>query len=469
MSNTLNGDLNGVLQFVSDCRDSFWSSECEIRPSPVGGLGVFAKRDIEEGTTLLKLSKSCLFSASNSTIANLLVDEEIDGVLGLNIAFIYETTVFAHKSHWTAYLKSIRIYDEQQQLILPPSYWSVEVKNCLKGSALHTLHDGLRAEEEVQEGFELAVDLARKWNQEFGLEIPSGFFDVDVQDTQDTVTKFHRFVATAYAISSRIFEIDAHHENALVPIADLFNHSTTNPDVRFRSLYEVCPLCGEPGMCKHLVAEALLEAQENGDQDDVVGSSEESSDDEDDTSKEDEMVDITLANDVQRGQEIFNSYGELSNALLLARYGFTVADNPHDVVHLGREIKRLVGHHRRHTARAKWWRQTVAKRRPWLAEMYIDSQGEPSRNLSAFLNLLELTEPQWLQLRGKAHTGKTAVQELQTLGKLGTRAHLLRLIAYKRLSHRRAPQGIPATAKTLLDSENTILQRASAKARRQKS
>ncbi|QLQ80390.1 hypothetical protein HG537_0D03910 [Torulaspora globosa] len=461
MSNTVWEDVSGVLQFVSECRDSFWSSECEIRESSVGGVGVFACRDIAKGSTLLKVPKSSVFSASNSTIANLLVDEEIDGVLALNIAFIYETTVFGEKSHWIPYLKSIRIWDDGRQLVLPPSYWSDESKRCLRGSTLDTLHDGLRSEPEVQEGFELAVDLARKWNQEFGLPIPEGYFDVQQDDRDDTLLKFHRFVATAYAISSRIFEIDAYHGNALVPIADLFNHSTTVPDVHFSSLYEVCPLCGQPGMCKHLVAEAALEAQ-NGDPGDE--SSNESSD-ESDTSKEDELVDITLERDVKKGQEIFNSYGELSNALLLARYGFTVTNNPHDVVHLGKQLTRLMKSNKRYITRTQWWRRAGFKLysratdddpdKPWLADIFIDSQGRPSRSLSAFLNLLEMQESQWLQLR----TAPTR-QQLQKMGDLGIRTHLLRLLAYKKLSWHPTPQHIPSTAKVILDSEQAILHRA---------
>ncbi|QLL34469.1 hypothetical protein HG536_0G03310 [Torulaspora globosa] len=469
MSNTLCDDLSGVLQFVRDCRDSFWSPECEIRESPVGGVGVFAGTDIRKGSTLLKLPKSSLFSASNSTIANLLLDDEIDGILALNIAFIYETTVFREKSHWVPYLKSIRICDEQQQLVLPPGYWSDEAKRCLRGSTLDTLHDGLRSETEVQEGFELAVDLARKWNQEFGLPIPQGYLDVRPDDRDDTILKFHRFVATAYAMSSRVFEIDAYHGSALVPIADLFNHSTTAPDVRFTSLYEVCPLCGEPGMCKHLVAEAALEAQENGGSS-PPGSDAESSDEEHDPSNEDELVDITLERDVKKGQEIFNSYGELSNALLLARYGFTVRNNPHDMVHLGNEVRALVRTHGRYAARTQWWSRTGWKaysrwsaaevQTPWLSEIFVDSRGQPSDPLAAFLNLLEMPETQWLQLRSAPTPSNAPVHQLQDMGDVGTRAHLLRLLAYKKLSWRPSPGGVPPAARVILHSERTILRRA---------
>lgn len=477
MSNTQTGDLGDVLRFVGDSNESFWSPECEVRVSDSGGLGVFAKSDLEEGTVLLKVPKSSVFSASNSSIANLLVDDEIDGVLALNIAFIYETTVFKKKSHWYPYLKSIRIYDEEQELVLPPSLWSESQKGWLKGSTLDTLHGGLDKDADLQEGFEVAIDLANKWNHEFGLPVPTGFLDVELEDRNDVVLKYHRFVATAYALSSRIFEIDAFHESGLVPIADLFNHDASAPDVHFNSLYEVCQLCGEPGMCKHLVAEAALEAAEQNLSEQDIDEDEEDEKNEDDEERQDELVDITLVRPVTAGREIFNSYGDYSNALLLARYGFTVAHNPHDVVHLGRQVRQLVRHNRRYAERTAWWRSTgwglycdwiesmheqddedsddEQPPRPWLSEMCIDSGGRSTQALTAFLNLLAMAAPQWKKLQ---ETSK--IQSLHTMGNTGLSRYLMRLLAYKQLSLRKPPSGAPETVRNLLDSERSIIDRA---------
>lgn len=36
---------------------------------------------------------------------------------------------------------------------------------------------------------------------------------------------------------------------------------------------------------------------------------------------------------VIKGEEVMNTYGQLSNAALLHMYGFTERDNPHDEVH----------------------------------------------------------------------------------------------------------------------------------------
>ena len=164
MSATQEGDIRDILEFVRESK-GLWDQRCEVKVSGLGGVGVFAKQDINESVPLLKLHKSSIFSASNSSVANLLVEEQIDGVLALNIAFIYETTVFKARSHWTKYLKSIRV-DEN---ILPPFYWDEELKRLIRDTTIDCLYGALEPQDELVEGFEIAVDLARKWNDELGL------------------------------------------------------------------------------------------------------------------------------------------------------------------------------------------------------------------------------------------------------------------------------------------------------------
>lgn len=444
MSNTLYDNLRDVLEFVEENEGEFKADLCEVRRSPFGGLGVFAKQDIEPDTTLLKIPKSSIFSASNSSIANLLLDEEIDGILASIIAFIYETTVFKDGSHWYKYLETIKIKDSNGTLIVPPNHWNAAEKKLLKGSTLDTLHNGLIPEEEVKEGFNVAVSVARKWNEEFGLPIPAEFFDVDVPESENP---YLRFVAVAYAISSRIFEIDAFHESALVPIADLFNHRVMEPDVHFSSLYEVCELCGEPGMCKHMIAETMSRAAASNDAGRLADSynsaaNDQSEDDGSDTSdieitltdddgssehdngsdSDDECVEMVLVNGINAGDEIFNSYGEYSNPLLLARYGFCVLENALDIVHLGREVLKLVKSDNSFKLRTTWWSDmgyalfdawysatrladdehgddTPEFSKPWLSEMYVQFDGNASLKLHAFINLLSLNKKDWGMLK----------------------------------------------------------------------
>lgn len=506
MASTLLKDLKGVLQFVSECDGYFPTSKCEVKSSVFGGLGVYAVCDLKEGETLLQLPKSCVFSASNSSVANLLVDGEIDGMLALIIAFIYETSIFKEKSHWYPYLKSVRIAEENE-LYLPPNLWDSHSKIALKGSTLDTLHHGLDEEEEVQQGYEIALNLARQWNAELGWSIPEPYFN-----------SFQHFVAVAYAISSRVFEIDNYHESALVPVADLFNHKAhrDGPHVRFVSLYEVCSDCGEPGMCRHLVAEAAQEREdeaaavnEQHHDDGVIDTQmiEELEGQEDETSEvqekgllnnvhPDECVDIVVTRDVPKGQEIFNSYGELSNALLLARYGFCVEDNPWDMVYLGNDLLKLLKD-KELKIRAKWWdfigyelyqnwcalnkedddeeegdkdeydsddsEEEQEGKRSWLSEVFVDHRGSPSSSMKALLNLLALSRRDWDKLRAiekdvESLGNKIGILDMQ-LNRISSKI-LLRLVTARQQKLSSPSEIRNPSARLMLQSEHEILQKA---------
>ncbi|AET40428.1 protein-lysine N-methyltransferase Ecym_6023 [Eremothecium cymbalariae DBVPG len=474
MSNTNQSDLKNIFSFVENCNGFFLHSHCEIRPSQHGGLGVFATQDIEADTVLLRVPKSSIFSAPNSSIANLLFDEGIDGMLALNIAFIYETTVFKNDSHWFKYLDSIKPTDDQGKLILPPSCWPAESKVALKGTALDLFYDALNPEEEVEEGFEIAMDLAYKWQAEAHLPIPPA-----LSRGVNAKTQFLYFVAVAYALSSRVFEIDGYHESALVPIADLFNHHPTAPNVAFESITDVCEKCGEVDNCGHIIAEIHLPDDQPADEplpsnsDNITISpslieelemapqnfqdheqhptsrrdSTESSSNrlhpyiqlQSSSLHPDNCVDIQLITPVREGQEIYNSYGELTNSLLLARYGFCIKNNPHDVVPFYLEFMKLRDKSRKLEERFIWWEklgnksfcdwlnynnssledddndgtsdnenyinssshhQTIT---PWYHQLYVNAKSEPSPHMTTLLTLLALNQLEWRKFQCLHH------------------------------------------------------------------
>ncbi|CCF58260.1 hypothetical protein KAFR_0E01060 [Kazachstania africana CBS 2517] len=494
MSSTSREDVVDVLKFVENAQGKFLRDDLDVCESKLGGVGVFAKRDLPAGTTLLQLPKSAIFSASNSTISNLLVEEEIDGVLALNLAFIYETTVFREKSHWYPYLKSIQVVDSQGNISVPPGYWSEEAKDLLRGTTLDTLYDALSPQQEVYEGFEISLHVAKKWNQEFSLPLPEEYFQInDDNDQEEIETKFLKFVAVAYALASRVFEIDSFHESALVPVADLFNHHVTDPDVKFITLFDVCELCGEPGMCKHLIAEEYEAAQEeeelrsNTKQTDGVLDEdmikeleaetvdvEEEEEPKEKTLNPDECVDIVLDKDVKAGVEIFNSYGPLSNVFLLSRHGFAVEGNPHDIVHFGKEMVKLVKGNRVYKERATWWRDQGYKTfvswlkqyreeeddddeeeeeeeqedhdhanctdhdhsdERWLSQLDVDFYGEPTPHLWAIANLLAMKEPKYQKFVAQLanETTATTISALEDHTNTATKKLLVQLLELKRI------------------------------------
>lgn len=176
-------------------------------------------------------------------------------------------------------------------------------------------------------------------------------------------------------ISSRAFEVDAFHENALVPFADIFNHKGEGEHVHFETEFEVCDACGALEYCEHQYLDFLensdeenSDAEENGE-----GEWEDAEDVDDDNSEgEDEIreemgldtelpdldeleaagvnfwdaeeeedkkdtCDMVLDRDVKKGEEIFNTYGDHPNIALLSKYGFCYDGNKNDYVSIGED------------------------------------------------------------------------------------------------------------------------------------
>jgi hypothetical protein len=115
----------------------------------------------------------------------------------------------------------------------------------------------------------------------------------------------------AYSIvSSRAFQVDSWHSLSLVPFADIFNHMDEH-DVHLESEHWVCPECGALDACEH----------DDAEESDAPTSRQ---------LVEDDSCEMVTVQGISAGQEVFNTYGELSNAQLLAFYGFTLEANKYD-------------------------------------------------------------------------------------------------------------------------------------------
>ncbi|KAI0806624.1 hypothetical protein C8Q74DRAFT_1190256 [Fomes fomentarius] len=124
-------------------------------------------------------------------------------------------------------------------------------------------------------------------------------------------------------VCSRAFLVDAYHGLSMVPIADAFNHTHDN-HVQLASEYDVCPTCGSLSECPHDREDPTqLSADE------IIFNISPALDPAD-------TVDMVTVRSVPGGAEIFNTYGaNLSNAALLARYGFLLEGGETDVVTFG--------------------------------------------------------------------------------------------------------------------------------------
>lgn len=167
---------------------------------------------------------------------------------------------------------------------------------------------------------------------------------------------------TAYThVSSRDFIVDTYHGVGLVPVADLFNHTEVHT-VQFEADQDVCEICGVAFLTGHTEDECRQSDGEESADSDSAPEEEDDAESQDQTvaeaasittsddeasaataeqqhqaqdgeetraeeEEEEEVADTldmrTLA-PISWGEEMFNTYGSLTNALLLTRYGFTL-------------------------------------------------------------------------------------------------------------------------------------------------
>lgn len=194
----------------------------------------------------------------------------------------------------------------------------------------------------------------------------------------DDPYSFDKFIKISTLISSRAFEVDAYHENALVPFADIFNHRGENEHVHFETEFEVCDACGALEYCEHQYLNYLDGSDEEGedgedagwedDEDTNAGEDSEdedeedfegmgmdtelpdldelekagvniyeSDDEEDDEHNKKDTCDMVLDRDIKKGEEVFNTYGDHPNIALLSKYGFCYDDNKNDYVSIGED------------------------------------------------------------------------------------------------------------------------------------
>ncbi|KAG5360550.1 Ribosomal lysine N-methyltransferase 3 [Yarrowia sp. B02] len=417
----------------------FVDNECwlhpdvEIRTSKLGGTGVFAKNDLEAGDIVLKVPKSACLSPRTCGIANLLDEHDLDNIPGLLVAFLYERSL-GEQSPWHEFFESLKPVIADVPEI--PKFWANEEDRALLSGTEVEEIGGLETGEDEEVYEELIVPFFEENGKLINLECPS----------------FEEFKQLVVVIASRAFEVDQFRELCLVPGACLFNHSD-DPDLHFQTDFGVCPVCGDV-YCDHEVEEQEHEhsggccsggdhdhghdeddwsdesvdgddesereeemeevEDEDGDEDEDMEDEEEDEEEEekeeenDDEEEDSEICDMQLQNDIKKGKEIFNTYGDLPNSMLLARYGFAIWNNSQEVVSLWKEAMAYAKKAGR-MDRLKMLR----KRDPELSEkIFVGySDGDVSKIewgpcVNAMLTLLLMTDQEYKKKVCKRHLDK---------------------------------------------------------------
>ncbi|KAI8880388.1 SET domain-containing protein [Backusella circina FSU 941] len=338
--------LDLLLKWFEENKFEWDKESLEIRETG-NGFGVFATKNLKKENTLVKIPKECVLSTQTTGIANILEEEQLEGGCALALAVLYELAI-GEDSPWYPYLQTLP--EEGEDL---PLFWEDEEQELLAGTEVYksTRNDMNDLIDDYEEIIEPILE-----------EHPYIF--VRNMEREDPYS-FERFIKISTVISSRAFEVDSFHENALVPFADIFNHRIEDEQVHFQTEYDVCDACGAPDYCEHRYLESLEQEElaqkiENDDQEgDEDEEDDEEWEDEDileeeletelpdlealeiagvnfwDAEEEEEPVDscdMVLGRNVKKGEEIFNTYGDLPNGTLLSKYGFCQDNNKNDYI-----------------------------------------------------------------------------------------------------------------------------------------
>ncbi|KAI8982990.1 hypothetical protein BDB01DRAFT_137258 [Pilobolus umbonatus] len=330
-----------------------WNKEGLDIKTTNGSFGIYAKTNLKKGLTVARIPKECILSIKTTGIANILEEANLEGGCALALAVLYEIAQ-GEQSPWYGYLQALP--DQGEDL---PMFWEDEEKELFSGTemeaAIHSDLDDL--EDDYAELIEPILDAH-----------PYIFHRGDNEDNDPY--SFDKFIKISTLISSRNFEVDAYHENALVPFADIFNHKGENEHVHFETEFEVCDACGALEYCEHQFLDVLedeedeeehkhdkdnseneeWESEEEDEGDSDVEKDTELPDldelekagvdfyeDEDDEDEKKDTCDMVLDRPVKKGEEIFNTYGDHPNIALLSKYGFCYDDNHNDYISIGED------------------------------------------------------------------------------------------------------------------------------------
>ncbi|KIR24722.1 hypothetical protein I309_06449 [Cryptococcus deuterogattii LA55] len=277
--------------------------------SASSGYRIVAERDIEVGELLLSLPKFSILSQQTASLSALThLASTSHTILNLSLCLLHEIRLFTD-SKFYGYLQSLP-RDMGAGL---PLFWGIG-----KGTEVEDGERGLQ----WLKGTEAEKEL-RKSEKE-GLSLPDVYaFYLHTShllpptSTDPLPSPFLAFVHAYMLISTRAFRIDLYHLTALCPFADLLNHSAI-PHTCLASDDFVCYICGSLNICEHDLSPPDGQG-ENGTprrlahlpQVEITR-----------LKNENDNIEMRLERRAEKGEEVFNTYGDISDGRLLVEYGF---------------------------------------------------------------------------------------------------------------------------------------------------
>ncbi|KAF8061932.1 davT [Scenedesmus sp. PABB004] len=202
--------LPGLLAWFREAGVWLNPARVELRRGVPGvsgpGLGVFARADagVPEGALLGFIPRAAILSPRTAALARVLEAERLGGGLALAVAVMHEASLGA-ESKWAGYLASL---PPREYL---PLFWAPDELALLQGTALEGAADEDRRDTADDYDTHVAPLLVRH---------PHAF----PHPERCGLEQFR--VATSW-VASRSFHVDAWHGDAMLPLADIFNHKAS--------------------------------------------------------------------------------------------------------------------------------------------------------------------------------------------------------------------------------------------------
>ena len=305
------------------------ASAVSIAPSlTCGGLGVVAVAPIAIHSVICRIPKTCILSCENSAV-------DLSDLLQCDNGVVDENTRLATcvmleracgpRSFFHGYIQSMLPAPRQ------PMFWTHSALALLEGTELES-----SADTDLQE-------LERTW-EEISAFVKKEAARLGADDNQ---VNRKAFAEALSLVQSRQFFVDEEHGSSLVPLADIFNHKTAR--IQLAKNVHVEREHSEGGMSDGDDDDDDDETQvghivDDDEQFSARGSSvrltRKSASEGLDMAvfQDDENLAIVTQRPFDAGEEIYNCYGECSNATLLHDYAFLSENNPFDIVNLDGEL-----------------------------------------------------------------------------------------------------------------------------------
>ncbi|GAA6062876.1 hypothetical protein JCM10212_000798 [Sporobolomyces blumeae] len=303
-------------------------------------LHVYAREAIPPHATIARIPKSIVLSHRTSTLRASVPTSryrrQLDALapaLRLAVHVLWELSI-GERSRWYGYFEHLPRNNVEIGLLWTPNG---KANRWTRGTELEKERDRIGVSRDTLAKLydALVVPLFRAAAPSSTLPLGSA--------RKPSSCLWQKLVYAYSIVSSRAFQVDAFHSLALVPFADAFDHDDPDNEVQFESETWVCTTCGAVAECRHdrdqagsgsddgEVANGMGNARSNAPK--VIRSDDDRRTSLGSSGTEQDTCDMTTTSaPIVATRELHNSYGPLSNARLVAEYGFALEANPWDLI-----------------------------------------------------------------------------------------------------------------------------------------